>query len=1258
MHKRQRSNSNIDDPQKKQKYSINQNNNRIIDKIEEVQKKLEQPSSKKPLKNFDELHQLIMLKVQQQALAELLAIFNDNMSSLQHKKTMFSSHCQSFREHSKESQRLLLLPLQLPQLKQLYLDIAIILAGDATPQKIVPLLLPKISLVQPTVHWISRQKNSTQTYISKKESMTITIDIVELSTANIDIETITEKSIIVGTQLLSLNEIIRFDFFLHQKLYHQLTEEYPDIADALYSYNSFFEKLKINIKLINSMGATPRQKIAALIRGLRAGGERVTKQAYAPQHVHSAIKSFYKYYKQLPKLHRKQIKELKNFKGATFAAIMKRFKLLECIEQIADSLECLLTHNEKAPCLSTPLLLTTKDINEIKSNYSDAKRIKDELILCKDNTAKALPAKDILKHLRETRLPLLLQLIKVLQVTPVYYYSLLLKGLDLPQTALFFPRLADAIENGYFSYEQVYCLTQLIFSSTTIQANEYARQLSLRSILSYAVIIGDNRLVDFLIKKNKPIDLFQVMLNDNKTRKSSFLFDEKISHQHQLLATLLKALDKHSAKLMSQENEDGHTVLDCILNRIKYFPPNIQKDEFELVKLFYKTSSTEQQEKFIKKILAMLKVPASNEDIFLVSHMLEIEAALKLTDIFLDNFTTNQRIDFFNYIIKLLIIINRYSANVTSIIEIKQATLASLGFLYKNSSIIQKNYFNDIIINSINDSIEILSDQFAPSTQYSEHAINIITYLLLIKETDSIFCNQQEFLLSTTLKLMKISDLNSQLPATIATSLKNFIIEAFDSSILPAQLKSNVNKDKKKLDHKPCANKKQSKEKTIIHNVDALVTLVSKIYKTWSNEGIVKNSFHLFFWEQILNAVYMTKDGSFTNMLEILLEENVLLEALLSALPESQIFLLVTEEISSIYRSLLFYAIPYPNALTSIFKYIPKQDLIRTLSTTDYEDGIFLHHILSLDESVDEIEPNIVLVSKNIMAILNILKEQQKMADAFKVIDSNGNNTLHTVLKNSDKITLCLPYLSPELLKELYDMKNKKGETILHSAANSFYSLINIPVLLTYFKQHKAIFSTDWLNNNLLASYKDSGQTIFHYIADRGTADSFLYLLHMMPNAIKYQAMTCCDLKNNNVLSLALSQGKHLILEIALQPLTNEQKETALKAIIDSLTQEKYIELIEKFPLCRSVLGDIVNTQNNSYGSIVTQISLQQNNVNDSPQPNDLPSAFVNNTMYASTMLDTDNNPSSSDDLSLVDSWISTGTEQNKNSPDDTRMQI
>ena len=252
-----------------------------------------------------------------------------------------------------------------------YLDFAKILYPEASFQTIFRLVYPSITNQLSVNICIGIDRSNSKR--RKTESIELTQQRIEEPTsylAELAVEPSTfNRLIIVNQTVFVLDEIIRFDFHLHQQLFEQLKEHYPEFLQALVIHNHELSKLYHAIRRVSSEGTTLYLVFSQLVEKMRLSGVSGGSGIYASEQGFLFAHQLLNYYENLPEILKTRLAQCRHAEGYSFETVMTNIRSGECIETISSRTLGILQEPANREVLTVSLNLNDEERKTLTSPY-------------------------------------------------------------------------------------------------------------------------------------------------------------------------------------------------------------------------------------------------------------------------------------------------------------------------------------------------------------------------------------------------------------------------------------------------------------------------------------------------------------------------------------------------------------------------------------------------------------------------------------------------------------------------------------------------------------------------------------------------------------------------------------------------------------------------------------------------------------------------------------------------------------------------
>ncbi|KTC96218.1 ankyrin repeat domain-containing protein [Legionella feeleii] len=254
-----------------------------------------------------------------------------------------------------------------------------------------------------------------------------------------------------GGQLFDVTDLVQWEFTTHTKFFNSFSQQYPELAEALYQHNEAFKKLRQHLLAV-SKGQSPREVIKEFIQQLLLGGETLTGEAYASLEAQTAVTDFFGYLESLPDSLKEGLLELETPSDISLDYVCEHLKAENCVEQAAAYLQEILNNKENAATLDTRPDLSPEQLQGIHKSYG-----KSHALSSVSDSPTALPLNYLKKNLEALVIDDMHVLLDLLLAFPPGYYPMLFKYAQISCDAT---SLGDMMASGIFLGEQLTALNQ------------------------------------------------------------------------------------------------------------------------------------------------------------------------------------------------------------------------------------------------------------------------------------------------------------------------------------------------------------------------------------------------------------------------------------------------------------------------------------------------------------------------------------------------------------------------------------------------------------------------------------------------------------------------------------------------------------------------------------------------------------------------------------------------------------------------------
>ncbi|HHF7344745.1 TPA: hypothetical protein ACPSKB_001152 [Legionella feeleii] len=260
-----------------------------------------------------------------------------------------------------------------------------------------------------------------------------------------------------GGQLFDVTDLVQWEFTTHTKFFNSLSQQYPELAEALYQHNEAFKKLRQHLLAV-SKGQSPREVIKEFIQQFLLGGETLTGEIYASLEAQTAVTDFFGYLESLPDTLKEALLESETLSsGVSLDYVCKHLKAENCVEQAAAYLQEILNNKDNAATLDTRPDLSPEQLQGIHKSYG-----KSHALSSVSDSPTALPLDYLKKNLEELVIKDIHVLLDLLLAFPPGYYPMLFKYAQISYDAT---SLGEMMASGIFLGEQLTALNQAIIDN-------------------------------------------------------------------------------------------------------------------------------------------------------------------------------------------------------------------------------------------------------------------------------------------------------------------------------------------------------------------------------------------------------------------------------------------------------------------------------------------------------------------------------------------------------------------------------------------------------------------------------------------------------------------------------------------------------------------------------------------------------------------------------------------------------------------------
>ncbi|WP_412754247.1 hypothetical protein [Legionella donaldsonii] len=260
-----------------------------------------------------------------------------------------------------------------------------------------------------------------------------------------------------GRQLFDVTDLVQWEFTTHTKFFNSLSQQYPELAEALYQHNETFKKLRQHLLAV-SKGQSPREVIKEFIQQFLLGGETLTGETYASLEAQRAATDFFVYLESLPDTLKEALFELETLSsGISLDYVCEHLRAENCVEQAAGYLQEILNNKENAAILDTRPDLSPEQLQRIHKSYG-----KSHALSSVSDSPTALPLHYLKKNLEELVIKDMHVLLDLLLAFPPGYYPLLFKYAQISYDAT---SLGEMMASGIFLGEQLTAINQAILDN-------------------------------------------------------------------------------------------------------------------------------------------------------------------------------------------------------------------------------------------------------------------------------------------------------------------------------------------------------------------------------------------------------------------------------------------------------------------------------------------------------------------------------------------------------------------------------------------------------------------------------------------------------------------------------------------------------------------------------------------------------------------------------------------------------------------------
>lgn len=183
-----------------------------------------------------------------------------------------------------------------------------------------------------------------------------------------------------------VSELQRLNFSRQIHFYAAIAEQYPDLAERLYTHNATLSTLKQDIRLFINQGETLKDALEALRKGLVLGGEKMTGGDYAGG---AAVSAWFNFKQKVNHPDILPILFQLSTGSNSFEEVWKSLEKGDCVEAAATSIGSILSNKANQHLLSFMPGLAPSVRQSVLTKYTGAAR--RVLYYREDNTI-ALPA--------------------------------------------------------------------------------------------------------------------------------------------------------------------------------------------------------------------------------------------------------------------------------------------------------------------------------------------------------------------------------------------------------------------------------------------------------------------------------------------------------------------------------------------------------------------------------------------------------------------------------------------------------------------------------------------------------------------------------------------------------------------------------------------------------------------------------------------------------------------------------------------------
>jgi hypothetical protein len=516
--------------------------------------------------DYSSVREAILLTELQQEIATLRKMLED----LPNFEELFLARCADREIDTKNSVSFHNLPESLTN--KLYWDIATLVFQPKSMKEMLNIITPAVkNYLKPTVNY--EQIQSTQSYRVHASLEKVT-NLDTFDEKEPTIETLSQ-CILVDDLLFNIKEIALYPLDTQAELQTLLENDYPNLAKRLYEHNNGLATLYQDIITIRNKGTTPKTAIEQLIKGLLAGGEKMTNKEFADIKALNAVNRFMDYFNLLPKTTQEELKAL-TADNMTLDDILKRFFTdTKCIEETSLFLTRLLKRNSSEVVLNTSIGITRAELKEIRAKYSREHGLDTKK---EENSITYFPSeltKEVINRIKFQKED---DIIKLFINFPTNFYEVFWQNIEVENPTTVFEDLSYIIATGFFNPEQKLALVKAII-------DQYQRFELPVSLVNWASTTED---LIFLEETLKSISNDQRLSQLTEIDQNGHAPIHYISQNPEALEIMLSSLSekKDKFKALTSLNGEGYSALYYSIDNpksLEFLLSQISKDDMPKV---------------------------------------------------------------------------------------------------------------------------------------------------------------------------------------------------------------------------------------------------------------------------------------------------------------------------------------------------------------------------------------------------------------------------------------------------------------------------------------------------------------------------------------------------------------------------------------------------------------------------------------------------------------------------------------------------